>query len=188
MGCKAASGTPVNCYALVNYIPGELGAFLNSLRQELVTGCHAQSHVTLLPPRRLDATACEAWKALRAISEALPPFRVTLDSVEIFPGTNVIYLAIGEGHAELQSAHALLCHGPLDNREVFPYHPHVTLAQGIEPEYVEASADLARYRWEKYTGPRSFSVNDLVFVQSTDTEEWLDLEQLDLSAVALATR
>ncbi|MBY0506762.1 MAG: 2'-5' RNA ligase family protein [Bryobacteraceae bacterium] len=185
MGCQAASGTPINCFALVNYIPGELGRFLNQLRQELVTGCHAQSHVTLLPPRSLRANPAEAWDTIQAASESLPPFDVTLDSIEVFPGTNVIYLAIRQGYNELKSAHSSLCHGALDNREAFPYHPHVTLAQGLEPEYVDASVDLARHRWRQYTGPRSFQVNDLVFVQCTNTDDWLDLEALQLSSVAV---
>ena len=184
MGCQAESGTPVNCFALVNYIPGELGRFLNALRVELVNGCHAQSHVTLLPPRCLDASSAEAWVTVQGVCESLPPFTVTLDDIAVFPGTNVIYLAIGQGYSEFLSAHSSLCHGVLNNREAFPYHPHVTLAQGLEPEYVEASADLARHRWREYTGPRSFLVNDLVFVQNTDSDEWLDLNQLQLSSVA----
>ncbi len=188
MGCKAASGAPVNCFALVNYVPGELGRFLNALRVELVSGCHAQSHVTLLPPRCLEASAAEAWATVQAVSESLPPFTVTLEDIQIFPGTNVIYLAIGQGYPALQSAHRGLCHGALNNREAFPYHPHVTLAQGLEPEYVEASADLARHRWQQYTGPREFLVNDLVFVQNTDTDDWLDLEQIQLSSVAVPVR
>ncbi len=188
MGCRSLSGTPVNCFALVNYIPGELGRFLNALRVELVTGCHAQSHVTLLPPRCLDASAAEAWATVQSVSESLPPFTVNLDDIEVFPGTNVIYLAIGQGHSQLQAAHANLCHGALNNREAFPYHPHVTLAQGLEREYVEASVDLARHRWRQYMGPRSFLVNDLVFVQSTDSDDWIDLEKLQLSSAALPVR
>lgn len=187
MGCKAASGTPVNCFALVNYIPGELGRFLNALRIELVAGCHAQSHVTLLPPRSLVASTPEAWSAIQAISEALPPFDITLGDIEIFPVTNVIYLAIANGRPRLLEAHATLCQGPLDNAEAFPYHPHVTLAQGLLPEQVQTAADLARLRWREYTGPRSFPVNDLVFVQNTDTNDWLDLEDLQLSTIAATT-
>lgn len=184
MGCKAASGTPVNCFALVNYIPGELGRFLNALRIELVAGCHAQSHVTLLPPRSLAASTPEALSAIQVACEGLPPFDVVLGDIEVFPGTNVIYLAIAEGRVELLEAHQTLCQGPLDNAEVFPYHPHVTLAQGLLPEQVQAAAGLALLRWQQYTGPRRFAVNDLVFVQNTDTNDWLDLEELKLSTIA----
>jgi len=186
MGCKATSGTPVNCFALVNYIPGELGTFLNQLRVDLVAGCHAQSHVTLLPPRAIEATIPEAWDAIRKVSEFLPPFTVTLDDIEVFPGTNVIYLAIGEGRTGLLHAHTSFCKGVLDNIEAFPYHPHVTLAQGLDPEQVESSVEIARQRWREYTGPRSFLVNELVFVQNTDCNDWLDLEQLQLSNTAIA--
>lgn len=186
MGCQSASGAPINCFALVNYIPGELGRFLNALRVELITGCHAQSHVTLLPPRSIAASTAEAWATIQDVSEALPPFAVTLDEVQVFPGTNVIYLAIGEGRSMLLESHANLCRGVLNNREAFPYHPHVTLAQGLAAEYVASSADLARHRWRHYTGPRSFSVHDLVFVQNTSTDDWLDLEHLQLSTTAAA--
>ena len=184
MGCKAASGTPVNCFALVNYIPGELGRFLNALRVELVAGCHAQSHVTLLPPRAIEAPTAEAWSAIQAVSETLPPFEVNLVDIEVFPGTNVIYLALGEGRSNLLSAHKDFCQGPLDNLEAFPYHPHVTLAQGLDPAQVEVAAETARHRWREYAGPRNFLVNDLVFVQNTDTNDWIDLEQLQLSTSA----
>jgi 2'-5' RNA ligase len=180
MGCKVASGNPVNCFALVNYIPGELGRFLNALRVELVAGCHAQSHVTLLPPRAIQVSIPEAWVAIQNVSETLPPFTVILEEIEVFPGTNVIYLAIGQGRTELLSAHTAFCQGVLDNPEAFPYHPHVTLAQGLDPAQVEAAAEVARQRWREYTGPRSFLVNDLVFVQNTDTNDWIDLEQLQL--------
>jgi 2'-5' RNA ligase len=186
MGCKAASGIPVNCFALVNYIPGELGRFLNKLRKELVAGCHAQSHVTLLPPRAIEVPSAEAWASIQAVSENLPPFTVKLNEIEVFPGTNVIYLALGEGHDNLLSAHKDFCQGPLDNLEAFPYHPHVTLAQGLDPAEVEASADIARRLWREYSGPRDFLVNDLVFVQNTDTNDWIDLEQLQLSTSAAA--
>ena len=91
MGSKAASGAPVNCFALVNYVPGELGRFLNALRVELVGGCHAQSHVTLLPPRCLQASAAEAWATVQSVSEFLPPFTVTLDDIQIFhAGTTMV--------------------------------------------------------------------------------------------------
>ena len=44
----------INSYAVVCYIPGALGEFITRLRESLVPGCTAQSHVTILPPRRSD--------------------------------------------------------------------------------------------------------------------------------------
>lgn len=128
----------------------------------------------------------EAWAAIQDLSETLPPFPVVLNDIEVFPGTNVIYLSIGVGRPELLAAHLTLCQGALNNKEAFPYHPHVTLAQGIPPDQVEAAAEVARQRWREYTGPRDFLVNDLVFVQNTDANDWVDLEQLRLSDSAVA--
>ena len=41
----------MNLYALVSYIPGALGEFLDRLREELVAGCDPHAHITALPPR-----------------------------------------------------------------------------------------------------------------------------------------
>ena len=46
---QPALGDRINSYAVVSYIPGALGEFITRLREELVKGCVAQSHVTILP-------------------------------------------------------------------------------------------------------------------------------------------
>jgi 2'-5' RNA ligase len=174
-GCNGA-GTAINSFALISYLPEPLAGFLNSLRCELVPRCQAKTHVTVLPPRPLAAGLPEtAWNDLSDALDNFPPFRVELTSIEIFEGTNVIYLSIGTGYRELEKMHTALNRGPLRFDEPFEYHPHVTLAQQLLPEGVEAAIALARKRWREFQYSHSFTVDRLVFVQNTEENRWADL-------------
>jgi len=175
-----ASGQLINCYALVTYVPGSLGHFLTDLRQELVAGCHLRSHVTYLPPRSLDARQETAWQRIHSVCDRWPAFEIDLTQVEVFPGTNVVYLALGRGRNLVEGLHQQLNSGPLYFDEPYQFHPHITLAQGIAPERFEATLQKARERWREYRGPRSFAVDEVVFVQATDCEDWTDLHTMSL--------
>src|SRR5258708_29857559 len=92
-GCNGL-GTAINSFALISYLPEPLAGFLDSLRCELVPRCQAKTHVTVLPPRPLATGLPEsAWLELNDYLDAFPPFRVELGSIEIFEGSNVIYLS-----------------------------------------------------------------------------------------------
>jgi len=106
---------------------------------------------------------------------------VALGSVEIFPKSNVVYLAIRSGERELHALHENLNSGQLEYDGPFPYHPHITLAQDLTSEQAEALAKIARERWAGYSGPREFSVDELSFVRSVKTGVWQDLAYVDLA-------
>jgi 2'-5' RNA ligase len=180
-GCDGV-GNAINSFALISYLPEPLAGFLNSLRCELVPRCQAKTHVTVLPPRPLATGLPEtAWNDLNDALNTFPPFRVELNSVEIFEGSNVIYLSIGAGYRELEKMHAALNRGPLQLDEPFEYHPHVTLAQQLLPEQVEAAVAHARSRWREFPYSHSFTVDRLTFVQNTEENRWADLEGRTLS-------
>lgn len=172
-GCN---GDGSNSFALISYLPEPLAGYLDSLRCELVPRCQARTHVTVLPPRPLAAGVPEnAWRDLNAYLEDFPPFAVELTSIEVFQGTNVIYLSVGAGYAELERMHAVLNRGPLQFAEPFEYHPHVTLAQELSPKQVDSAVALARRRWREFSSSRSFTVDRLTFVQNIRENRWEDL-------------
>jgi 2'-5' RNA ligase len=174
-GCNGV-GNAINSFALISYLPEPMAGFLDSLRCELVPRCQAKTHVTILPPRPLASGVPEdAWSDLNDSLNLFPPFRVELTSVEVFAGTNVIYISIGAGFRELEQMHAALNQGPLQFDEPYKYHPHVTLAQQLSAEQVEAAAALARRRWREFPYSRSFTVDRLTFVQNTEENRWADL-------------
>lgn len=185
MGCRPEAPDGINCFALVTYLPSPLGSFLNALRQELVPGCHLRSHVTILPPRKLES--CTAgWAQLSQQTIDFEPFRIELEAIEVFPATSVIYVSIGRGREELVRMHESLARHSLAFREPFQFHPHVTLAQGLVGDQVTEGVELARRRWASFSGPREFMLDSMTFVQNTVTSDWVDLGELSLGAVGAA--
>jgi 2'-5' RNA ligase len=132
MHCPPSGAERIDSFALVCYLPGALGAFLDRLRTELVSTCVARSHVTILPPRQLVAAEAQAARQISDRVLDYPPFHVELGKVEIFPATKVIYLSLNAGGSHLEELHDSLNSNSLFFDEPYIYHPHVTLAQGID--------------------------------------------------------
>src|SRR6185437_4899168 len=148
-GCNG-EGDRLNSFALVSYLPEPLAGFLDRLRCDLVHECRAKAHVTVLPPRPLAYPVEEAWPQVERALPDFQSFRVELGEIEIFPVTHVIYLSVLAGHAELKRLHTALNTGKFAFEEPFVYHPHVTLAQEIDPAEVSRAADLATQRWRAF--------------------------------------
>jgi 2'-5' RNA ligase len=162
-------------FALVSYIPEPLGSFLSDLRTELVPHCRLQSHVTLLTPRPLANPTWALIDELRRETARLDSFEVELCQLEIFPVTNVIYLSIGKGRDEIVRMHDALARDMFDYNEPFPFHPHITLAQEIPEDAINDVFTRACARWEAWDRPRSFPVDELVFVRNVNMRGWEDL-------------
>lgn len=175
----------LNLFALVGYVPDPLGRFLDDLRRELVPHDNPRAHVSILPPRPLMVDWSVASREVRALTDLATPFDIELLEVKVFPVTDVIYLELGSGASELRSMHHAMCRGALEFREPFSYHPHLTLAQEIANQDVEAARATAVRRWQEYRGPRRFRVERVVLVQNTLTGCWIDLAEYALGAVAV---
>jgi 2'-5' RNA ligase len=182
----------MDLFALVAYIPEPLAGFLDALRRELAPGCRLRAHITILPPREL---ACDLQTASRELEKALSQtrsFRVSVGEVKVFPGSEVIHVAIDAGLEQLRKLHAQLNQGDCKAPELWRYHPHVTLAQDLEPTAVPAAFNLAERRWREYSGPRSFALDHLTFVRRTLGDDcavenlWVDLATWELPSPVLA--
>jgi hypothetical protein len=174
----------LNVFALVIYVPEPLGRFLDDLRRELAPGCNPHAHVSVLPPRPLAGEWQAASGQVRALAEGWAPFEIELTGLQIFPVTNVIYIEIGAGAAELRRMNAAMNTGALQFQEPFPYHPHITLAQEIPQQEVRAIHELARRRWQEYGAGSVFRAERTVFVRNKLDNCWLDLAEYPLGAVA----
>jgi 2'-5' RNA ligase len=165
----------LNVFALVIYIPGALGEFLDDLRRELVPGCNPHAHVSLLPPRPLEVGWRVASEQVRQVMDRWTPFEVELTGIQMFPVTDVIYIEVGAGAGELREMHAAMNAGSLKFQDPFPYHPHITLAQELPHQDVAAVHELATHRWREYSGQRTFPAAQAVFVQNSQDDCWVDL-------------
>jgi 2'-5' RNA ligase len=175
----------LNVYALVIYIPDPLGRFMDDLRRELAPACNPHAHVSVLPPRPLAVDWQVAGEQVRGLTETQPPFAVRLAEVRIFPVTNVTYIEVGAGAADLHRMHDAINRGALAFDEPFAYYPHITLAQQIEPDRVQAVHELAGRRWKEFTGPKTFRAERAAFVQNTAGNCWIDLAEFRFGAVAV---
>jgi len=183
MYSRSEDGKPINCFALVTYIPEPLGSFLDVLRRDLVPGCLPRAHVTILPPRTISAPTPVVVEELNARIAELAPFELELGEVTMFEATSVIYIELKAGREELGRIHDILAQGPLDYKEPFGYEPHVTLAQELKPEEVSAVFEEARRQWAALAPARSFPVETMTFVQNAGGNSWLDLAHWTLGAV-----
>lgn len=188
MECPPSGAERIDSFALVSYLPGALGAFLDRLRAELVLTCSARSHVTILPPRPLAGPESMAKRQIAQFIPECQPFRIDLGRVEVFPETKVIYLGLNCGDDYLRTMHDSLNTSALGLAEPFVYHPHVTLAQGLNLTDVDCATELATARWREFHQARSFQVETLTFVQNTTTNHWLDLVEYELGSLAAVRR
>lgn len=177
-----------NSFAIVAYLPDPLGPFVDSLRKELTPQYRARAHITILPPRALTCPPDSAWQEVRASLRNVPPFQVRLEEIRLFSVSDVIYISIGAGFAELEAVHRQLNQGSCGCREAWLYHPHVTLGQQLDPSQMQASLSVAAERWRAFTGPRSFLVDHLTFVQNTEDDQWVDLADIVLQPEARLSR
>jgi len=184
MQCSPGDGDRINSFALVSYIPDPLGRFLDELRRELVLGCVARSHVTILPPRTLLVPTDTAAEVLQDQLQTYSPFSLELTEISVFASTSVIHLGVGSGRNELRRIHDELNRDGLAFAEPHVYHPHVTLAQEIEPHQVNRLLEIARRRWADFRQSKTCEVDVLTFVQNTTRNRWLDLKSFPLAEPA----
>lgn len=186
MGSCSAPSEPINQYALVTYLPGEIGCYLDQLRRELVSLCNARSHISLLPPRSLSTSPLQAESQIRSLSFLAQPFVVKIGKVCVFPKTSVIYLELEAGQRELEELHCKFATDALDFDEPYPFHPHITLAQNFETGTVDERVRQAQAQWDVYIGPREFLLDKVVFVQNSSNNCWIDLKTFCLQGLPSA--
>lgn len=172
----------LNVYALVIYVPDPLGRFLDDMRRALVPDCNPHAHVSVLPPRPIAGDWQTAREQVREITAERLPFDIALASIGIFPVTNVIYLELGQGSAEMHSLHSAMNSGALQFDEPFEYHPHITLVQDVPADQVTSLSTRAREMWASFDGPRVFRADRAAFVQNTLGACWIDLAEYELGA------
>jgi 2'-5' RNA ligase len=170
-----------SAFALVAYIPGALGAFIDDLSASLPGESRGRSHLTLLPPRPLTVAPHAAGELLSAALSNFPPFEVGLTEISRFPVTDVLYIALGEGVDEARRAHVTLNRGPFAYQEPFEYRPHVTLMVPREKTDVDTLQRAATTRWTGFKSSKRFLVDRLDFLGQGPGGAWEKLRQIRLA-------
>jgi len=168
-------------YALVGYVTGAAGEFVESLRRELHPDLpHLAAHLTILPPRPLQGSETSALQVLERICGEEEPFEVSLGGVGTFiPVTPTVYIRVDDAAARMCELHRRLNVEALAFHEEWPYIPHLTIAKmGGEPA-AQTACETARGRWAEYAGSRRILLEKLTFVREDVREGthncWVDL-------------
>jgi 2'-5' RNA ligase len=164
-------------YALVGYVKGPAGEFVENLRRELHPDLpHLAAHLTLLPPRILHDTEISALHLLERICSEAQPFEVALGDVETFtPATPTVYIRVSQGSARMCELHGQLNTQALECREEWPYTPHMTIVKMAAGQPVQNAFQIARERWASYAGSRRILLEKLSFVREDGQNCWVDL-------------
>jgi 2'-5' RNA ligase len=169
-------------YALVGYVKGPAGEFVENLRRELHPDLpHLAAHLTLLPPRLLHGTESSALQLLERICCEAEPFEVVLGEVETFvPATPTVYIRVAQAASRMCELHRQLNTQALECGEEWPYIPHMTIAKMAPGQPVENAFQMARERWALFAGSRRILLERLTFVREEGPNCWVDLALVPL--------
>ncbi|MEV7227857.1 2'-5' RNA ligase family protein [Polymorphospora sp. NPDC051019] len=132
-------------------IPEPWGSTLTTRRAEAgdPRAEYVPAHVTLLGPTEIARSSLPAVEEhLAAVAATHPPFSLHLRGTGTFrPITEVVFVAVAAGISECELiAEAINSAEELRRETRFPYHPHVTVAQDVDPQALdEVFEDLASF-------------------------------------------
>lgn len=108
-------------------------------------GAAVPAHITLVPPIAVPTAArTDVIRHLRSIAQKHRPFRVKVAGAGTFaPTSPVAFVNVVEGSSECSMLAEDLRSGPLDYPLRFPYHPHVTLAAGVDQDVLDRAMQIA---------------------------------------------
>lgn len=143
---------------------GELGAYRERFGDPQAHAIVA--HITLLPPTQVpdEEHLAAILEHLQTRAAALEPFPLVLSGAGTFrPVSQVVFVPITEGEAQVREVESLVRSGPLHRSLNFPYHPHVTVAHDLEEEWLDQAFEaMTPYR-------AAFEVDRLgLFFQGSD--------------------
>jgi 2'-5' RNA ligase len=127
-------------------IPEPWGAQLTRRRAEAgdPRAAYTPAHVTLLGPTEVATGALPAVEQhLEAVAAGHRPFTIHLRGTGTFrPITEVVFVTLAVGISECELIAEAITAAPAVVRDSrFPYHPHVTVAQDVPPEALDAVFD-----------------------------------------------
>ena len=150
-------------------LPEPLGIHVQAWRRALGDPAaeRVAPHLTLVPPQTVAARDLDrAAHLVGRVAAAAVPFLVELAGTGTFlPDSPVAYLAVREDGSALRALEAALQESPLDRR-THPFHPHVTVAQDLPADRIEAvAAELAGFR-------AAFPVRELALLREEADKVW----------------
>jgi 2'-5' RNA ligase len=135
-------GTPITL-GVVIAIPAPHALVLSGWRTRVgdKLGGVIPPHVTLLPPTPIDRDELPAVRShLAKAAESAMPFPMHLYGTGTFrPMSPVVFIHVARGIGDCELLEQAIRSGPLSRELDFTYHPHVTVAQDVSDEQLDAA-------------------------------------------------
>lgn len=133
-------------------VPEPYGSFLQRKREGFgdLAAHGIPTHITLLPPTEVRTEALPGIERhLAEVAATCRPFPLRLEGTGTFrPLSPVVFVKVTEGEAGCTALQARIraASGPCARELQFPYHPHVTVAHGIDEDAMDrARAELGDF-------------------------------------------
>ena len=152
-------GNPITLGVVIT-IPEPHASVLSGWRRRVgdKLGENIPPHVTLLPPTPIDRDELPAVRNhLEKAAEAATAFPMHLFGTGTFrPMSPVVFIGVARGIADCELLEQSIRSGPLVRDLDFTYHPHVTVAQDVSDEQLDAayeglSSFVARFQVEHFS-------------------------------------
>ena len=134
------------------------------------------THITVLPPVDVEDELLPGIEEhLRGVAAGVRPFPVHLRGTGTFrPVSPVVFVGVVQGIAGCEQLATAVRRGPLAVDAPFPYHPHVTVAHGLDDHLLDrAFEELAGFECR-------FPVDHVTLYVHRDGAGWTPHEQLPL--------
>ncbi|WP_069814644.1 2'-5' RNA ligase family protein [Streptomyces sp. TP-A0874] len=140
------------------------------------------THVTLLPPTEVDTAVLPAFRHhLTAVAAGSHTFPMRLRGTGTFrPLSPVVFVQLVEGAAESAKLQEQVRSGPVTRELEFPYHPHVTIAHGID----DAALDHAHRALADYTA--DWTVESFALYEQGADGRWRMLDEYPFGGTTAA--
>ena len=165
-------------FTVVAYLPEPLSSLLSGLQSALPGDRCGRPHLTLLPPRPLGQSPQKTAAVIAAVLDECSPFDVELTDVCCFPGTNLLYLAMGAGHREVAGIHMRLDAASPEYQEEFEFRPHVTLGGPVPSQDRQQVMAATESAWRDLSCHRRFQVREMEFLGLAAQGKRTDWKQL----------
>jgi 2'-5' RNA ligase len=155
-------------------VPEEVSLLANRIRREYDPNfTRIGPHVTVLPPREVFQTRRRVRASVARVAKATRPIRIVLGRIRTFsPVMPVVFASLKRGVAPLGKLHRRLASGVLRGHEAFPYVPHLTLGQSLDPARLRRALAFSRRLFEERPEKR-WSADHLIVVERVSEEVWI---------------
>jgi 2'-5' RNA ligase len=134
------------------------------------------AHITLAPPTEVDDMSMgEVLAHLTHVAANSSPFYVRIRGTGTFrPVSPVVFVGVVAGIGGCERLASAVRSGPLRTTPSFPYHPHVTIAHGLDDETLDRAFD------EQAGFDAAWIVTSFTLYEHAATDGWTPTRELSL--------